>query len=210
MPASNALVLFSLAASWRYDPKPGKRKSRLPTVKVSAAIRKNQPPAQDEPGRDAGRNREHHQVPGGELGVLVVGLRERGEVCRAVDEHGNPEALLQLLAQPNVGQRQLHRAVRGGCRRPRGRYDAAGLRVDDPRHRDSDAANVRSVDALDHLLELVQQCRGIRALRRPDQRIAEHRVAQRRGGHPRRPNVHAYDDRAHERIFSRARCVPHR
>lgn len=34
------------AASRRYAPNPAKRKSRCPTVKISAAIKKNHPPAQ--------------------------------------------------------------------------------------------------------------------------------------------------------------------
>src|ERR1039458_4506330 len=40
-----ALVSPALAAVCRYDPSPGSRKSRLPSMNISQAIRKNQPPA---------------------------------------------------------------------------------------------------------------------------------------------------------------------
>ena len=37
----------ALAAVCRYDPRPGRRKSREPSTNISQAIRKNQPPATD-------------------------------------------------------------------------------------------------------------------------------------------------------------------
>jgi hypothetical protein len=37
----------ALAAVCRYEPRPGRRRSRLPSTNISQAIRKNQPPATD-------------------------------------------------------------------------------------------------------------------------------------------------------------------
>ncbi len=46
-PSITAVMSPALAAVCRYAPSPGSRKSRVPTWKISAAIRKNQPPDQD-------------------------------------------------------------------------------------------------------------------------------------------------------------------
>src|SRR2546422_4752438 len=46
-PQRIARVLPWLAAVWRKEPRPGRRKSRFPSTNISQAIRKNQPPATD-------------------------------------------------------------------------------------------------------------------------------------------------------------------
>ena len=42
-----ARVSPALAAVWRYEPRPGRRRSRFPKTNISQAIRKNQAPATD-------------------------------------------------------------------------------------------------------------------------------------------------------------------
>ncbi len=46
-PQKIARVFPTFAAVCRYEPRPGKRKSRFPSVNISQAIKKNQPPATD-------------------------------------------------------------------------------------------------------------------------------------------------------------------
>src|SRR5215471_19605302 len=46
-PYTMARVSPALAAVCRYEPNPGRRKSRFPRTNISHAIRKNQPPATD-------------------------------------------------------------------------------------------------------------------------------------------------------------------
>src|SRR5579871_1569103 len=46
-PHATARMLPALAAVSKYDPKPGRRKSRLPSVNISHAIKKNHAPATD-------------------------------------------------------------------------------------------------------------------------------------------------------------------
>ncbi len=46
-PQTIARVFPAFAAVCRYEPRPGRRKSRFPSVNISQAIRKNQPPATD-------------------------------------------------------------------------------------------------------------------------------------------------------------------
>ena len=46
-PQTIARVFPTFAAVCKYEPRPGKRKSRFPSVNISQAIRKNQPPATD-------------------------------------------------------------------------------------------------------------------------------------------------------------------
>ncbi len=47
MPQRMLGVSPALAAVWRYEPSPGRRKSFEPSTNISQAIRKNQPPATD-------------------------------------------------------------------------------------------------------------------------------------------------------------------
>src|ERR1039458_2641461 len=46
-PQTMARVSPALAAVCKYEPRPGRRKSRLPRTNISHAIKKNQPPATD-------------------------------------------------------------------------------------------------------------------------------------------------------------------
>ena len=86
-------------------------------------------PAEDAPvdhdaAADAGADREHHEVAGGEPELLVVGLGEGRYGRVVVDEHRQARALAEHLAEGDVGQRDVHR-----------RPHAPGLPLHDRRER---------------------------------------------------------------------------
>ena len=160
------------------------------------------PPAEHQSAADARGNDEHHQVAGDELQLLVVGLGERGEVRVVVDEHRDAEAVLQHLTEGNVGQRQIDCAVRRRCSAPRGRDDASGVGVHNPRHADTDRAQVVRPGAAHHGGELVDQRRAVRALRPADDRLAEPAVTKRRHGNLGGAQVDADNRGAHVSSFA--------
>src|SRR5260370_35189805 len=89
-PQRIARVVPWLAAVWRKEPRPGRRKARFPSTNISQAIRKNQPPAteimefQTSPiGEDGGASshKRRHRLKRGSL----VDSRDprRRDVCEA-------------------------------------------------------------------------------------------------------------------------------
>ena len=89
------------------------------------------PAAEHQPAADAGADREHHQVAGDHLQILVVGLGERGDGRVVVDEHRHAEPLAEHLAQRHVDERDVHRGDH-----------APGLEVDDRGHADADPVQI--------------------------------------------------------------------
>ena len=118
----------------------------------------------DHAAADAGAEREHQQVPGG-AAVDQLGLGERGAVRVVVDEDRHAEAALELVAQRDALERDVH-----------ARDDGAGGEVDLGRHADADRRRLavrRSItcarerlDAVEQRVRVVERGRGLLRLER--------------------------------------------
>ena len=129
-------------------------------------------PVQHQPAADPRPHREHDQVPDHRLTRFVERLGEGRQVGVVVDEHRQPEALLEHAAEVEVGQVKVD-----------ARAHPAGGELDHRGHPDPDGRGASVPHLVDARDDLVHQARGAGDLGGPDEGLAQQGVLERRDGH---------------------------
>ena len=133
-----------------------------------------------QPAADPGADGEHDQVLHDRPAGVVERLRERRHRGVVVHEHRQPETLREHHAKVDVVEREVGAGA-----------DPPGGELDHRRHPHADRDRARAAHLVDARDDLVDQPLGARHLGRPDERVAQPGVLQRRNSHLRAAHVDA-------------------